>query len=114
MAPRTVASGTVNYVLGWRDDQHVVVLREGSGEHADTAEYASIDVRTGEAERLSGLARDGIGAGNVHVAADAWRAPTFNAPVPDSPTDPRLNVALGVVALILGFGGLLLWRRRRG
>jgi hypothetical protein len=92
-------------LLGWRDDDHVVVVDNGAG--TGEATYQSVDVNTGEAQIL------GYAEGNRPIlAADALAGPVFEAPEPPTPLHPLLvwGSAVGVVAVA---GVSLLWWRRR-
>jgi hypothetical protein len=89
-------------VLGWRDDQHLVVYGDG-------AVYRSVGIDSGEAVSLVDA---DLPNGNYLVAQDAWSAPSFDAPAPPDPLDPRLTWGGGVGVVVAGAFLLVLWRRR--
>jgi hypothetical protein len=106
-APRELVStavpGVQAYsVLGWRDDQHLVVY-SGSGD------YRSVDIDSGQ---VAPLVHADLSNGNVLIAQDAWSAPTYDAPAPPNPIDPRITWGGGIGVVVAGVGMLLLWRRR--
>jgi hypothetical protein len=96
-----------NELLAWRDASHVVVLTYNDNDPF----YYSVDVRTGEAERLSAPSPINWWPG-VGVALDAWAGPVFDAPEPPSPMNPRLRAGLGLAIVVAAGLGLLVWRRR--
>lgn len=92
-------------IVGWRDNEHLIVFES----FAAAASYASLDVATGEKETLLVLP-ERFGS-DVQVAYDALTGPSFAAPEPDGPTDPRWLVGLaGAIAVLLA--GALTWRHR--
>jgi hypothetical protein len=95
-----------NVVMGWRDEGHVVVLRYGAD-----AGYYSVDVTTGASEKILEPPRVNWEPGTL-LAQDAWQAPTFEAPEPPNPIDPRIAWGGGIGVVVAGGGLLLLWRRR--
>lgn len=102
---RTIPGLRTNEVVAWRDDEHVVVLTYG---HPG---YDVVDVRTGASEPLLTLPRTNWDPG-LRVAQDAWTAPTYAAPAPPTPMDPRLLWGGVVTTVVLAAGALVLWRRR--
>lgn len=94
-------------VIGWRDDEHVVLLDYGS------LSYVSVDVATGATELVVDLPKGVTYTGGVTVAADALSGPSFEASAPDAPPSPRLRVALGVGLVVLLAIALRVLRRRR-
>lgn len=97
--PRAVPGLEASRVDGWVDEQHVAV-------EVDTR-LVSVDVTTGSQRTLV----DGTGGG-AQFAAGLLGAPTYAAPAPPTPLDPRLLTLL--VLLVAGAAGLTLrwWRRR--
>ncbi|RYB91836.1 hypothetical protein EUA93_17035 [Nocardioides oleivorans] len=102
-------------VLGWRDAQHLVVVRrttsgpESVGSDELDYEIVSIDVATGDAEPVT--------TGGSSMLAWDWAEGLLTAPVvdavqPSDPVDPRVVAGLGVALLVGTVGGLALWRRR--
>ena len=97
-----------NAVVGWRDEDHVVVQRWRAPRG-----YFSVDLATGESERLVKLSKWTWGGS---VAANAWASPVVPAAEPDWPMDPRKQAFL--ISLVVGSsvaGGwvaILFWRRR--
>jgi hypothetical protein len=107
MATTEIPGVRTNAVVGWRDDEHVVVL---DGEEST---YSSVDVRTGESERVAvtTAARwDPV----LQVAGTAWDWKTYHASPPPDPVDRRLVGGAVVAVLLLGALALVLWRRRAG
>ena len=105
-----VPGGRVDVVLGWRDQDHVVVQRYRQADGA----YLSVDVRTGDSEQLLDLPPENWSPG-VLVPQDVWQAPQFAAPAPPDPMSPRTRATLvgtGAAAVVLGGVALVLWRRR--
>lgn len=94
-------------VLGWRDDQHVVVLL-GDGS------YASVDVDTGQPQPLSTVDPGAVWDPRLEVATFAWSAPTYDAPAPQSPLSPWVTGGAAVLVVVLGAAATVLWRRRVG
>ncbi|WP_341924929.1 hypothetical protein [Nocardioides psychrotolerans] len=104
--PTQVVPGEgVAELLGWRDEQHVVGLTYRPGA------YVSIDVTTGETERLVLLPSVTWSPSTV-VAADALTAPTFDAPEPPSVVAPWVRLVVVSLALLVVGVALLWWRRR--
>lgn len=103
---REVTSEDFGEVLGWRDADHVVA-RKGRA----PTDFVAVDVRDGSVEVLSRPASHNYVPGTI-VAGEAWSAPTYDAPEPDWPTDPRLTIAVGVGGALAALVGLILWRRR--
>ncbi len=101
---RRVPDVRTNDVLAWRDDRHLVVWTHGH------AAYQLVDVDTGRTEDF--ITPGPSWVPGMHLADDAWSAPTYDAPAPPTPLDPRLVTASAVAVLVFGLGALLLWRRR--
>lgn len=95
----------VDHLVAWRGQQHVVVQTEG------VEGYQSVDIATGEAETLT--VPGPSWAPGLHVAQDAWSAPTYAATAPPAPAgaDPWPGIA-AVAVVLLGGLALLVWRRR--
>ena len=113
-APRRVP-GTAEsaQVLGWRDDDHLVVVRRvdptAPGIYLDTYVISSVNVTTGGNQVLV----DGGGA----ILPWTWASDLLSAPVavgvePPDPLDPRLVAGAVACTVLLTLGGLGLWRRR--
>lgn len=98
-------------VLGWTDDQHVVVQRrlKRSGSCMCMG-LVELDVRTGTAEPFIQLPRQGYGAGLW--AADLLDQPVVDRPEPPTPMSPRLTTFLLVLTLGGAAFGVWRWRRR--
>lgn len=96
-------------VVGWRDDEHLVVLARRDG--VPGAVYVSVDASTGETEPLVQGSPTSYAPGVV-VAEDAWQGVLFDAPEPPSPMDPRLQWGLVAGVLLLGGLALVVGRRR--
>lgn len=105
VATEVVPGDGVAELVGWRDGQHVVGLDYRPGA------YVSVDVTTGEAERLVQLPSNGWSPGAV-LAADALRAPSYDASEPPTVVAPWLRITLGVLALLVAAAALAWWRRR--
>ena len=104
-----VGDATFHTVLGWRDDEHVVVQRFGCAEPWVT--WDSIDVTTGEMVQVA--AGDARSQALPAVAQQAWQAPLLtDAPAPPSPLDPRLLLGLALLVGAAGVGGVVGWRPR--
>ena len=100
-ADATSRSSTTDAVVGWRDDE-TLVIRDDRG-------YATLEVSTGRSESLVRLPPAyGI---QPQVAADALRAPGFAAPPPGGQGDPRRMVWLGGGLIVL-LAGAAFWRSR--
>ncbi|HSX69152.1 hypothetical protein [Nocardioides sp.] len=100
--------------VAWRDEEHLVVTRvaDRNTDH-ERWEYVVLDVETGAVDEFIEPAR-ATGSGNHLFAADAWTWPTWDAPAPDAPLNPRVVLGVGlVIVLASGLGSLLLWRRSR-
>lgn len=92
----------LGYFLGWRDETHVVVSDWSKG-------VASIDVTTGEVERLA--LPDGNG--RYTLATDLLANHVVDAVEPAEAQDPRTWWRRGASAAgLLAAAGLLIWRRR--
>ncbi len=78
---RPVPGATGVRVLGWRDDAHVLVLDR------DGRTVRSVDVVTGDAERVLALPGGGYAPGPV-LAADALQGPAYDVPDPTCPRTP--------------------------
>ena len=102
---RRVPGLRANEVVAWRDDERLVVRTYG---HPG---YDAVDVRTGATEPLVTLPPTPWSPG-LQVARDAWGAPTYAAPAPPSPMDPRLVWGGAAAIVLLGAGALVLGRRR--
>ncbi|KQW53187.1 hypothetical protein ASC77_02510 [Nocardioides sp. Root1257] len=101
---RRVPGVRTNEVLAWRDDRHLVVSTYGH------AAYQLVDVGTG---RTADFITPGSSwVPGMHLAADGWSAPVYDAPAPPTPMDPRLVVGAAAAVVVLGLGALVLWRRR--
>ncbi|MDO3395105.1 hypothetical protein QWJ41_05210 [Nocardioides sp. SOB44] len=101
---RAVSTAEALEVVGWRDEDHVVVRSRRDG--VPSVVYQSIDVDTGEVEPI--VQGDQV----VAVAQQAWSGDIFAAPEPPSPMDPRLQWSLLVGVPLAALLGLLVWRRR--
>lgn len=97
-------------VLGWTDDQHVVVQRrlKRSGSCMCMG-LVEVDVVTGRAANFIDLPRQAYRPGLW--AADLLGSPVVDRPEPPHPMSPRLTAFLLVVTV--GGGLLLVWRWRR-
>jgi hypothetical protein len=93
-------------VLGWRDEEHVVLAYWGS-----PPGYVSVDVRSGQSERLLDPPTVNWTPGTT-IAVEGLSAPLVPAREPDWPTDPRLVALLITLAVAAGPAALWLWRRR--
>lgn len=98
-----------SWVVGWRDDRHLIVA-ESPADASKLQLYLSIDVDTGAREQLLELPNTSIEI-QTQIAADALTGPSFKAPEPDFPGDPRRAWGLGGAILVL-LGGNLFWRHR--
>ncbi|HEY0902800.1 MAG TPA: hypothetical protein VGE14_02825 [Marmoricola sp.] len=107
MATTEVPGVRANAVLGWSDDQHIVVFDN------EDATYSSVDVRTGEAEEVAVNTADPRNP-SLQVAGTAWDWKTYHASPPPDPADRRLVGGAVVAVLLLGGLALVLWRRRVG
>jgi hypothetical protein len=105
LASTLVPRQKANELLGWRDRTHVVVV------DYDHPGFWSVDVETGERERLTSPAPSGWDPGTL-VARDAWAAPRYHAPEPAHPLPPLLVGGLTTGIVLAGLGGLVWWRRR--
>ena len=94
-------------VVGWRDDDHVVVLRYGSD-----GGYFSVDVGSGASTRLFDLNRVMWEPG-LMIPQNGWQAPQFDAPAPAQPMNPRTATLVAAGTMLAGLVALVLWRRRR-
>lgn len=101
---RPVPSIRTNDVIAWRDEGHLVVYDNAS------RGYLSVDVTTGETSPLV-TPTDNWTPG-LQVAADAWQAPSYDAPAPPDPLDPRLAWGGSIAVVLLGGVAVVLWRRR--
>lgn len=101
---RRVPDLRTNALVAWRDDRHLVVWTYGQ------EAYQLVDVDTGATSDFVTPAP--AWAPGMHVAADAWSAPTYHATPPPTPLDPRLVTAVAVAVVVIGGWALLLWRRR--
>lgn len=104
-----------NEVLGWRDARHVVA------HHNNSPWLMSVDIETGQAERLSQLAGP-YSRTEMTFATDLMAAPVSDGKSPPSPQKPPSSqqesqraTVLGVAALAVGLAGIvaLWWWRRR-
>lgn len=92
-------------LVGWRDDEHVVVHEPGGGTGEGT--YLTVEVRTGEAEIL------GYAEGEEPIlATNALRGPVFEAPEPPTPLNPFVLAGAGLATVLAAGACLLTWRRR--
>jgi hypothetical protein len=105
-------------IVGWADEQHVVVVNQvsptsldTSGEAPGTFELERVDVRTGATISLARV-DSGLGATWIDFARSYLAAPTRDYPAPPRPLDPRVEAGLVLGVLLLGGAALLLWRRR--
>jgi hypothetical protein len=105
---REVPQFRANALVGWRDDDHVVVERWQS-----PAGYLSVDLETGQAQRLTSPPINNQAFLPV-IAADAWSAPVVQAPEPDWPMDPRIRAVLIGLGVAASCVVVVLWGRRRG
>lgn len=99
--------------VAWRDEEHLVVTRtKDRNSENERWEFALLDVETGDVDEFIEPA-EATGTGNYRFAADSWSWPTWDAPAPDAPLDPRAVLGIGLtVALVAGLGALRIWRRR--
>lgn len=95
-------------VLGWRDPGRVVV-RAG-----DAFRSARLDGRDGPPQPLDlrVIPAPGAYGPGLIVAAEAWRAPLYDAREPDWPPDPRVIVLIAAAAVGISIAQLTWWRRR--
>ncbi|VXB46777.1 hypothetical protein [Nocardioides sp. AX2bis] len=110
---RETAGQGWNGLAGWRDDGHVVasdLARVAAEDPEPSTLLHSVDIITGDVEDL--VVQRTAADGPLVLAQDALAAPTYDAPDPARPLDPRLEAALLAVALVTGIAGVLLWRRR--
>lgn len=97
-------------VLGWRDDDHLLVARErGTDLVAQAFDLVAVDTATGE--------REVVVRGGSQMLSWAWATDLLGAPVvpgvePASPADPRVVAGAAGTVVVLTLGGLVLWRRR--
>ncbi len=97
-------------VMGWADEQRVVVQTKPRSSGIEGLRLDLVDVRDGSRERL--LTTYGVGSNTFDLATDLLASPTVEAVEPPSPLDPRL-VTGGLVSIVLAAGvGLVVWRRR--
>lgn len=93
-------------IAGWREPGMLVI-------HAEPAErsgrYTQLELDTGSTLELMEVARTD---GAPVIAADAWRAPTYAAPEPDWPMDPRVVPLVGVIVTCVAFVVIRRWRPR--
>lgn len=94
---------------GFRDDTHVLVLRQASGTPGDKTWLMSVDIRTGAAEQLARMdVRPELAVGLID-------APVVNPTEPPTPMDPRVSLGLSLAGILAGLAGLFAlvrWRRR--
>lgn len=96
----------VNSFLGWRDENHVVVV-------TSLQDYAIVDVRDGSVERAS--FGGSINLNVPVIASDLWANGLEPGVRPPDVGDPRTDERLAVLVVVaLGVGFLVVRRRRRG
>ncbi|MGN0064742.1 MAG: hypothetical protein ACI379_10910 [Nocardioides sp.] len=93
-------------LLGWVDDQHVVVGHWRTWVHV-------VDVTTGEFDRLE-IRGEGDIFNPPNLANDLWSAPLREPVAREGTSDPRRPYLWGGGALLVAaVAGILWWRRRR-
>ncbi len=106
---RIVGGDHAYRVVGWRDEDHVVV--ESHPASPAGPGYATLDVTTSQVEPLVTPKPQNLAPGTL-VAQQAWAGDLFDAPAPPTARDPRLGWTLLVGVPLALLAGLLLWRRR--
>ncbi|NYJ01219.1 hypothetical protein HNR19_001917 [Nocardioides thalensis] len=106
-----VPEARAHQVVAWRDERTVVV-RRFTDRSASSVPFLAVDVRTGESTVLVDNQSQTDWLIQPLVAADAWAAPTYDAPEPPSQWDPRLVLGGGVAVVLAGGIAVLRWRRR--
>jgi hypothetical protein len=105
-------------IVGWADDQHVLVVNQVS--HLDSPlpedpraryELDSVDVGSGQVVRVARMS-DAQTSWGAMFAASLLGAPTRDFPAPPQPINQRLEAGLVVGFLLLGGIALVVWRRR--
>jgi RNA polymerase sigma-70 factor (sigma-E family) len=100
LLPFVPNSGRTFRVLAWIDATHVSIARHvGRRLDSDSAIF-EVDVRTGAAREQVPVPGQAWGA-NLQMAPDLLTAPTFEAPEPQRPLDPRVVACWGGGALLL-------------
>ncbi len=102
-------SGRTFAGVAWIDEAHVAVTRSvGRGRRVA---LVRVDVRTGESSVLVVYPSRAWGP-QVDLATDLLAVPPVERPLPPDPMSPRLVTLLGVIVVLTGGWGFLLWRRR--
>ncbi len=98
-------------VIGWSDDQHVMVERRvGKVRDCLCMGVYEMDVATGASEVVVDLPEGYFHSG--HWSTDLLGSPVVDRPAPPTPLDPRVATAW-LVTTVIGAGvALVLWRRR--
>lgn len=105
-------------VIGWADEQHVLVVDQvipvggdGSGDPGSRYALERVDVDTGTVVRVSNLMtqQDSWGAS---FASSLLGVPPRDFPAPPSPLNRRVEAWLALGVLLLSACCLALWRRR--
>jgi hypothetical protein len=108
--PDVPHSGGTFAVLGWLDEDTLMVWRRAEGRAWERSVIARISVGTGASEELVRL--PGWGWGAFQFATDLLDAPSVHADPPPRPLDPRWMTGLAVATVLSAAGGVVLWRRR--
>jgi hypothetical protein len=105
-------------IVGWADEQHLLVVSEVSphgaiGSSDPNGRYAldSVDVGTGQVVQVAGMSDEQTSEGAI-FATSMLGAPTRDFPAPPHPINQRLELGLVVGLLLLGGVALVIWRRR--
>jgi hypothetical protein len=104
-------------VIGWADEQHVLVLdqvtptgRDGSGDVDSRYALERVDVDTGTVERVSNAMNQQDSSASF--ASSLLGVPPRDFPAPPSPLNRRVEAWLALGVLLLGACSLASWRRR--
>ncbi len=105
-------------IVGWADDQHVLVVNQVSQLDSPVPEdprarydLDSVDVASGEVVRVARMS-DAQTSWGAMFATSLLGAPTRDFPAPPHPINQRLEAGLVVGFLLLGGIALVVWRRR--
>ncbi|GAA2156743.1 hypothetical protein GCM10009844_45200 [Nocardioides koreensis] len=109
--PQVPRSGGTFAVLGWLDEDTLMVWRRADRGPLDRTVLGRVSVRTGAFEEKVRFPRL-VGPGNVQFATDLLDAPSVHAEAPPRPLDPRVVTGLAVGTVLAAGVALLLWRRR--